>query len=122
MIEFWLPIGIGEVEVIIPPAAETMLLRLAVHEIGHAEVVSHFVGTVLGIAFQHRAEGMIAHAIYKTPVATPLGDRCTIVAAGSAAEALVYGSYGTIEASGDRKDVAALDGKADYDAYIEKAK
>ncbi len=122
MIKFWLPVGFYEVEVIIPQTAMNMLLRVAVHEIGHAEVASHFGGRVLGIAFEHRPDGMIAQAIYEISASLPLQDRCTILAAGSAGEVLVYGSYGELDASGDRRDIAAYDSGADYAGFVEQAK
>jgi hypothetical protein len=122
MIKFWLPAGVYEIEVIIPQTAMNMLLRVAVHEIGHAEVASHFGGRVLGVAFEHRPDGMIAQAVYEISANLPLQEKCTILAAGSAGEVLAYGSYGELDASGDRKDMAAYDGGADYAKFVEKAK
>jgi len=47
---------------------------------------------------------------------------CTICAAGSAGEALVYGGYGQLGASGNRLDVEGYDREADYDLLVDEAK
>jgi hypothetical protein len=123
MLKLWVPMGPYVLqEILFPPEAVEVLLRVAVHEAGHAEVASHFGARVLGIALTFEPVGLIAMAIYVLPNNLAIEDICTIYAAGSAGEILEYGDYNAMGASRDLEDISALRAEVPFEPLVEKAK
>jgi hypothetical protein len=110
----------GSVDSILPEATE-MLLRVCPHEVGHAEVATHFGVRVHGIAMTQKFDGLEAAAIYETRIDMPLKDWCTIKAAGPAGEVIAFGRYSPLGASVDRQQVSESGYFGDFDALVQRA-
>jgi hypothetical protein len=121
MLKFWVPMGLREQEVLLPPETAELLTRVAVHEVGHAEVACHFGARILGIALALETQGLTAMAIYVLPDNLEVDQIATIYAAGPAAEMLEFGSYKEDGASADRQDMKRLGNQFQFEGLVEKA-
>jgi hypothetical protein len=117
------PVGTHEViDLHFAPEAVDTLPTICLHEVGHALVAFHFGARVHGIAMADWPNGLTAMAIYETALSMPVADRCTIYAAGAAAELIANGNFGQAGAGNDRRDVAECDPDADFEALVERGR
>ena len=123
MITFLRSVGTHEViDLHIAPEAVNTLPTICLHEVGHALVALHFGARVHGIAMADWPDGLCPMAIYETALSMPVADRCTIYAAGPAAELIANGNFGQAGARKDRQDVTECDPDADFETLVERAR
>jgi hypothetical protein len=127
MIKFTQPIfdSFGEIvweqEIFPSPDAAKILIRVCVHEAGHAEVALNFGADVQGVAVTNEKTGLTAMTLYQLRLGSTLEQRCVIYAAGSAAEMMEYGDYTDGGATDDKEDIRKAGCDQDYDLLLRKA-
>jgi hypothetical protein len=122
VITFLLPVDTQHVvDLHIAPEAVNTLPIICLHEVGHALVASHFGARVHGIAMAKWPDGLTAMAIHETAPTMSVADRCTILAAGAAAEVVVSGNFGQAGARLDRQNVSECDINAHFEGFVERA-
>jgi hypothetical protein len=127
-LRFWLPLGNGiEQEILIlGHYVQTIILPAAEHEAAHLVVAHHYGAHVLGVAIgfipERSQSGMLVHAVFQHSTDWSMETRCTVMAAGPAADLLVRGAVSESGASGDLHDIEALTGVASLEPYMTTAK
>lgn len=110
-----------EQEIFIHPDGMELVKSSLPHEAGHAEVASHFGGIVLGIAVTFQRRGLVPMTIHALPNNLPVGDSCTVFAAGAAGEKMQFGTYSQESASQDQRDIERLAGSLPFEPFVERA-
>lgn len=77
------------------PQLRSTFAPIPAHEAGHAEVALHFGVRILGVALEFDTTGMRPKTIYDLSISYDMteADNCLLLAAGSAGEELLHGSY-----------------------------
>jgi hypothetical protein len=125
-LRFWLPLDAYRQQEIIVPAqyVDSIMLRAAEHEVGHAIVAHHYQARVFGIGVRMPARGqngMTLFALYGSN-GWSIETQCVVKAAGAAADVLYHGGFDDESASGDLRDIESLTGIAALEPYLSTAK